>query len=357
MSLNWWIRRIAVRTFGHGPRTVAPPGRLGASLRLIRCEPGAAFRTFLPRVVDATTPTEVASWPLADAQDPDRCVYVLRDAGLYDGDGVIYERPTHCALRDTLDYWGVPPERHPAMGRPRISAPQSLAGTSAFIGGLGGRTFFHFLVETLPQLAVLGPDLGSARRLIVQGYLEPTKEAWLRHAGVRLPITWLQPLDHLLCEELIFCPRVARRFQPSPWSVTALQSLVGAPMRSAGSRRRLIWADRRRSHMRFTSWEADLVAQLPSPWEAVEFSTLSPAQTLALCGECAAFAGLHGAAFANLALCPPGVRVHEFYQEPKESWYPALSAATGHEHFVAMAAIGPTAIREQLTAEARCQAA
>ncbi len=350
--LNWTLRRLAVRLYGQGPRTSARLEDFGLNLQRLRSEVGASFPAFAPRLIDASTPADTATWALGEAQEPDRSVFRLQGAGLYDDDGVIYERASRRAVWETLDYLRLPPARNPAMGRPRLRSPQNLDGTSVFIGGLGGQTFYHFLIETLPQLSVLAPELSSARRLIVQGYLEPSKEAWLRHTGVRLPITWLQPLDHLLCEELVFCGRVVRHFQPNPWSVAALRTLVGAPARSTGQRR-LIWAERRRSHMRPTRWEGELVAHLPPPWEAVDFSTLSPAAATALCGDCAVFAGLHGAAFANLALCAPGVRVLEYYQEPQESWFPALSAAAGHRHFVAMSAIGPAAIREQLVAEAR----
>ncbi len=347
---EWCLRRLAVRLAGQGPRTSAPLARFGSGLRELRHETGGKFSTFAPRRVDAIQPTWTSEWPRAAAAEPDRCAYILSGGGLYDGDGVIYERTTRCAIRESLDFTPTPASRHPAMGRPRLHPPHILPGTSVFVGGLGGRTFYHFLVETLPQIAWLQPEIDRCDRLIVQGYIEPQKEAWLRRAGVRVPIVWLQPLDHLICPELVFCPRLVAHYQPNPWATATLQRLVGARPASVPARSRFIWADRRSSHVRIVPWESDLVARLPAPWNPVDFSALTPQQTIDLCAECTGFAGFHGAAFSNLAFCPPGTRVFEFYPEPKESWYPALSDCVGHRHCVASTSIGLDAILPLLSA-------
>ena len=49
------------------------------------------------------------------------------------------------------------------------------------------------------------------------------------------------------------------------------------------------------------------------------------------------FAGIHGAAFSNLGLWAPGVKVLEVYTTKEPPWYPTISMSAGHEHFVKFA--------------------
>ncbi len=332
-ALPWMLRRAAVLAMGQGPRTHAPLASF-ASAEILRQDDGGSFEGYGAEWVDRNKPEDTEAWPRQPLREPARRVVRLRGAGVFDDDGVIYERVSRRAVSECLDYWDRPASRHPALGLPRLRPAQRLSGRSAFIGGLGGQTFYHFLLETLPQLALLRGEVARADRLLVQGYQETAKEAWLRRAGVRSPIVWVNALDHFHCDELVFCTRPTRLYEPNPWCVQALQTLVALPGDAAPSRDLYLWADRSRSPARPTPWAAEVAKHLPSPWQAVDFGQRTPEETLLLCRRCAAFAGLHGAAFANLAFCPPGTRVLELYPEPNRAWYPTLSRICGHHHRV-----------------------
>jgi len=301
-------------------------------------ESGADFPSLAVNLVTAAIPSAVDDWPTHASKEPDRALFVMNNAGLYDDDGVVYDLATRKARIETLHYWDTPLHRHPALGLPRLKPSRKLDGLSLFMGGLGGQTFYHFFIDHLPQLALLRAYYPEARRIIVQAYIEEPKVAWLRHAGCTLPIEWLHPLDHLLCERLAFTSRATNLYHATPWSLSRLRELVGClPAEPAGGPRRFIWADRRSANVRATSWEQDIIAGLPEPWEAVDFGKLTPGEVMTTMAACAGFAGFHGAAFANLALAPANTKVLEVFRAPNYAWYPSLSHLCGHDHRVLFA--------------------
>jgi capsular polysaccharide biosynthesis protein len=172
----------------------------------------------------------------------------------------------------------------------------------------------------------------------VQRYIEPTKEAWLRHAGCGLPIQWLSSLDHFTFDELVFCAPIVADCRPGPGALRRLREVARwAEAEPRADRTRCIWASRLGAHARPVEWEQRLIENLPSGWEAVDFAALTPAQAVEQGSEIRAFAGIHGAAFSNLGLWAPGVKVLEVYTTKEPPWYPTISMSAGHEHFVKFA--------------------
>lgn len=328
------LRRVAVALAGHGPKRVLPAGVQYPRATMSNREPGQVFSAPNVELVGADIPAEVATWPRLLAREPDRYVVTADNAGLYDDDGVVYDIPSRAAYPETLHYFGEPPGRHPVFSLRRGHKPTELPGTSVFIGGAGGQTFFHFLIESLPQVALLGDALSKASRLIVQGYLEPQKMAWLRHLGITAPVQWLNALDHLQCERLVFTSRLVTHYHPNPWSVRTLRTMFKVDTDAGQARSHRIWIDRRAAHVRPVRWESELVAQLPDPWEPVDFARLTPTETIRLCRECSHVAGFHGAGLANTVFCPPGTRILEAYESANHAWYPVLSTVAGHSHRV-----------------------
>ncbi len=330
---SWPIRRLAVRLFGQGPRVL---GSVAEFAQPLFTHPGENYDAPPHDQVCPDCPARVADWPRRKARAPNRSLYLIGNTGLYDDDGAIYDLRSRRAFIETLDYWFVPPHRHPSLALPRVHPPRHLPGLSLFLGGLGGQTFYHFLIDHLPRFALFAPLLDQARRLIVQAHIEDNKLAWLREAGCTLPVEWLGPLDHFHCEHLAFATRANGLFDVSPWTLVQLDALFPPPS-PAPTRHRFIWAGRVGAPARHTPWEADLIARLPRPWEVIDFARLAPAAVRQTLAECVAFAGLHGAAFANLALAPRGLRVLEVFPAPNYAWYPAISLLKGHDHEILFA--------------------
>lgn len=334
-GFRWAFRRAATWFSGEGPRRIVSLGAGGPRWQLQLQEHAPAFTAPVYAFVGPHLPDAVADWPTSQRVAAPRQVWRARNAGLYDDDGAVYDVASRRAFAETLDSWDGSPQHHPALTLRRGLAARQFDGLSIFLGGLGGQTFYHFLVEILPKLDLLRPWLGGARRLIVQNYLESNKLAWLRFLGVDLAVEWLPPLGHFLCDELMFCPSLVRDSRPDPDLVARLARL--ARVLPPKNRTRRVWASRQQSHMRPTPWESELIKALPAGWEPVDFGRLTPKETVELGRECACFAGLHGAAFANLAVWPAGIRVLEIYTRRHLPWYPALSLSAGHHHQVLFA--------------------
>jgi capsular polysaccharide biosynthesis protein len=339
MSMEEWLRRSMVRFFGEGPRCLAKgeAATLGAEM-LSSSEPGVFQNAPVVNEVTPDLPASVSAWPCAPLREPPIQVWRMRDAGIYGGDGVIYDRRTRQALRETTNYWFVDPQDHPVFKMPRANKPERFAGRSVFLGGLGGQTFYHFLIEGLPKLGALSAWMQDAERIVVPRYIEATKEAWLRKAGCRLPIVWLDSLSHFVFDELVFCMPVVADCKPGPGLLNELRKVLGIPEASHhGTRERCVWASRLGPHARNVDWEQDLIDALPPSWEVVDFGALKPQEAIDFGARVQAFAGLHGAAFSNLGLWNPGIKVLEIYTRPNLTWYPAISLAAGHHHYVKFA--------------------
>jgi capsular polysaccharide biosynthesis protein len=335
-SINWAVRRAVTLALGEGPKRIASLAPRGEECALLLEEPGESFTAPASPQVSPDLPSPVSAWPQTKVTAPVRRIWSVQQAGLFDDDGVIYDLRTRAAFVETLTYWHRPPGRHPALALRRGRPARVLEGTSIFLGGLGGQTFYHFLVENLPKISWLRPWLAQADRIVVQNYLEPTKAAWLRHVGMPLPVEWLNPLDHFHCERLIFCTPLVADCLPGVETIARLRQLT-RPSAEIKRRHRFVWATRRNNAVRNVSWEEDLQRRLPAGWEIIDFAQLTPAETIALGEECAGFAGLHGAAFANLALWREGIRVLEVYTQSHAPWYPCLSLSAGHQHEIIFA--------------------
>jgi capsular polysaccharide biosynthesis protein len=339
MSVEEWLRRAVVRFLGEGPRCLAKGEAATLGVEILSSSESGVFEN-APAVNEVTPdlPVSVSAWPSVPLREPPLQVWRMRGAGIYGGDGVIYDRRTRRALRETTNYWFVDPEDHPVFKLPRAKPVQHFSGRSIFLGGLGGQTFYHFLIEGLPKLGALAEWGKNADRIIVPRYIESTKEAWLRHAGCRLPIVWLDSLSHFIFDELVFCMPVVADCKPGPGLLGKLRKVVGTQHPDSDVvRKRCVWASRVGPHARSVEWEQDLISALPPSWEVVDFGALKPWEAIDLGAQVRAFAGLHGAAFSNLGLWNPGVKVLEIYTRPNLTWYPSISLAAGHQHYVQFA--------------------
>lgn len=333
-----FLRRAAVRLFGQGPRSLARESARELGAELLTSFPGEDFAAPSSAEVTPDLQFAVSDWAKEPRREPSVEVWRMRMAGIYGEDGVIYDRRTRQALRETTNYWRTEPWNHPVFQLPRAKPVQHFVGRSIFLGGLGGQTFYHFLVENLPKLTALQPWLDQADRIVVQRYIEPTKEAWLRQAGCKLPIVWLKGLEHFTFDELFFCAPIVDDCRPGPGAVRRLRELVACGVSNGKTNRRMcVWASRLGAHARRVDWEQRLIDNLPSGWEVVDFAAMTPAQTVKLGTEIRAFGGIHGAAFSNLGLWEPGVKVLEVYTTNEPPWYPTISMSAGHEHFTKFA--------------------
>ncbi len=296
---------------------------------LLLAEPGSPF-LIRPTAYADGKPGELASEDRTYmTAEPTRRLFAMSEARIIGAQGICYAPATRTAFSETLESWETSPEQHTIFSTPGFPAARPLSGMSLSLATLGGETFYHFLLESLPKLALARAFLPHIDQLLVPRYIEQSKTAWLRRLGFTQKIVWLDDFAHWHCEQLLFTNRLARHFEPNPWCVRVLREFARVPAHSTSGPS--LWLDRSGVANRATAWERDFAAQLPE-LESVDLGTIEPAQVLTRCASARIFTGLHGAAFANMVFSPPGAQIIELMPRAFHPFYARLAQACGHEH-------------------------
>jgi hypothetical protein len=340
-------RRIYQRWFTGLPRDVRPFADLYPAGRDLRDGVFAAAGPFSgilrreagrPFAVAPTEFTDGRSGKLAGedrsyvSSEPERILFAAADAGVYGNHGWVYEPVSRSFVAESCETWDGPFSEHDLFGRPGFPKPERLTGVSFLLTSLGGQTFYHFFVETLPKLQLARDLLGSCDHILVSRYGEEWKLRWLKLWGLDGKVRILDELSHLHCDQLLFTHRLVRHFEANRWAVEALAGQPGLPARPprsdpAGD---VLWLDRSGAHLRKVEGEPAVAGAIGA--RPVRFEQLSPAESAQACARSRTIVGFHGAAFCNMVFCPPGTRVLEVFLEPYYPWYARLAQACGHRH-------------------------
>ncbi len=199
------------------------------------------------------------------------------------------------------------------------------------LASLGAEGFYHFLLESLPRLALARPWLDRVDHVLAPGQAGRFQENWLSLAGVpREKIIWLEGHSHFRCDQLLFTGPLSQDSQPTPWLVSTVRETVSAVPPVRGTRK--LWISRNDAGVRHVAWEGELLSRLPE-FEHVELAARPPAGQIALLGSAAVVAGPHGAGLANLVFCPAGASIVEL--QPAHCNRPLfgrLASAAGCRH-------------------------
>lgn len=337
MTLALLLRRVLCRLCGRGP------GRFLPFDRIVENKLRDATRGGLPSapsegVVARVAPDSFCFPPIDFPVDsrypavglvpsPRRELWLLAAGAVAGHSGLVYEPRSRTAVLETMLDWHEPPARHPLLFAPRFPAPRPLAGLSLSLVTLSAEGFWHFLVEALPKLHLAASSPAPFDQLLVNGPDTGWKRRWLARAGVSPErLVWIDGHSHFVCERLLFTPPLVADCLPTPWAIAALRALLRVPSPSPRPTRR-VWAARSDAPSRRPAWENDLRSRLPG-WEFVEFSRLSPGETIALLADTAVLAGPHGANLANAVFLPPGAHLVEVVPPvPAKPLFHRLAAA------------------------------
>lgn len=233
-------------------------------------------------------------------------LYAMGRAGLISNEGLVYCRRTRTAVAETAALWDDAAEVNPLLGAPRFPRPTPLPGVSFSLLVRSAASYFHFLHDALPRLALLGDLHREVDHFIVNGPANGFASSWLAQAGVAPEkIVWATPLSHFACEQLLFTNDLVADQQLTPWTASAIRQLLGHT-RPATAGKRWLWLSRGPAYARQFRWEHALISAVPG-LEMVETSSLSAAAQMALFSDAAAIVGPHGAGFTNTVFCGPGV--------------------------------------------------
>lgn len=235
--------------------------------------------------------------------------------------------------------WGVyldAPEASWIQRRFFLPKPRHLPGKTFLLASTGAETFYHWMLESLPRLALWKMAGGSLRE--VDHWLVSRKSpSFVRESLTHFGIPWERVLDfsenqHWACEALELSSLASDWGMPSDLAVNFLRSSFGVPTASGNAKR--LYLVRGETRDRRVMEETALVAAL----EKEGFLPLDPGR-IGIRATAAALAGAewiiapHGAALTNMVFAPPGCKILEIFNPSfTNPCYRMLSARCGHKY-------------------------
>jgi hypothetical protein len=240
-----------------------------------------------------------------------RKVFLGFDAGIFSAKGIVYNNYYNCTVLETVEEWGNDVNLSTEYTHITKKPSRVLKGLSVSLLSLGAiNNYAHFLFDSISRLVLFESLPKEIDWFLLPGPQRPWKEKILAHLGISSRVIWVNEREELNCEQLLFTTRVNYSRHCSPFAIRAMRRLF-LPDEKKVSPSRMIFASRKNAADRKHPYETIIHAALPSAVEVVEFENLSMEETIRICQQTKFFIGIHGAAFANLAFCPPGTRVLE----------------------------------------------
>jgi|GEM_PF-6113959 len=212
---------------------------------------------------------------------------------------------------------------------PRLRKPTPIPGTVASLVSLWSGTYYHWMLEGLPRLAVLEAAGHMDVRVVVAEQLTRFQRQSLEIAGVGEERLVPFVNEHISADVLVWAAAPAFSGNPTPFTVDWLRTRMRG---SSPRRHRRLYVSR--ADNRRVANEDALVAMLePYGFETVRPETLSLREQVQLFAAAEAVVAAHGAGLTNivfsdhlalLELFPPGYVPPHYY---------ALSCAAGHDYW------------------------
>lgn len=293
----------------------------------------------LPYPYQPTAHEEFASvrWTASPAAS----LFYLQDCRLLGAEGAVISPDNKVFAEFTLP----PADRwldHACFKRRRIPPVTQLKGWYATLVWPESAFFFHWMMEALPRMAVLGQYADLIDGLFVPSPLKEFHKESLRLLGIGADK--LIPIDvqsHFQPEHL-FVPKAFAMYNPPRWLRTWYTS-VYLPHAQANAASvppvRRLYVSRNDAPGRLVENEAAVLRDLaPLGFVAVRLSAHSMAAQARLFHEAEVIVAPHGAGLSNLVFCKPGTHVVEIL--PPRWMAPcfmALATAAGcdYRHVVA----------------------
>ena len=215
-----------------------------------------------------------------------------------------------CLLGEVSVDWGRAAADHAWFREKRRDPEISLPGTSALLATTGGESFYHWIIECLPRIALLEgvrPD-----RWIVNDTEKPFIRESLALAGVPAGrIYSLSGKELLKCERLVVPSLPGPTGFPHPSAVAWLGGLFAENASSQKTRIRICLVRTKNARRRWvpSPWLQKKMASAGYIFVSLESLKLQQQADLFRCAS--DIVAPHGAALAFLALCPEKTNVLE----------------------------------------------
>ncbi|MGE0723153.1 MAG: DUF563 domain-containing protein [Alphaproteobacteria bacterium] len=234
---------------------------------------------------------------------------------------------------------------------PRIEALRAAppANRPTFVLG-GSDNHFHWLLDFLPRLALLGHDPAWRRALIVTDRVDAGRQAAidLVRDAYDLPPLELRSLAPGLSglRAALVPTALAHAVSIAVWRRVAAHHCP-----SAAARRRLFLRRGTVARRRLSNEEAVAARLAAAGFETVDPGALALESQMRLFAEAAIVVGTHGAALANVAFMPAGGTLVEIVADQAPSPFPALARAAGLTYGRVAVEVPPGTPAERLNAD------
>ena len=280
----------------------------------------------------------------------------LKDAHVF-GPSVMVVTATGTVICEVSKEWGVyldTPEASWIQRRFFLPKPRHLPGKTFLLASTGAETFYHWMLESLPRLALwkmAGGSLGKVDHWLVSR----KSPSFVRESLTHLGIPWESVLDfgenqHWTCETLELCSLASDWGMPSDLAVNFLRASFGVPTASGNAKR--FYLVRGETRDRRVMEETNLVAALRKEgFEPLDSGRLGIRATAAALAGAEWIIAPHGAALTNMVFAPPGCRILEIFNPSfTNPCYRMLAARCHHKYSCYYGA--PTRTTANTTAEA-----
>jgi capsular polysaccharide biosynthesis protein len=244
----------------------------------------------------------VAELPGGRVLGPDRVVIDRRDTMIEEFGGM---------------YWGTTRwSEHRLFWHPFPDPPVEVDGTLGVLAGRGDLSWYHFLLDIVPRLALLEmPGVPTPER-----WYAPLGHDWQREV---LELLGFLPQDDVVDADVVTHVRAETLLVPGmpdvdmrtpPWAVEFLRERLRPPGLEVVPGRRLYLTRGRTRHNRIVRNEAEVVELLSERgFTVVDTGTLTVAEEIRMFAEAEWIVGPHGGAMTNIVFASAGASVVEFF--------------------------------------------
>lgn len=244
------------------------------------------------------------------ADSPPAFVARLPEGRIF-GEGIVLSPDGRSLARDVSLDFGKSFDEHWLLNYGKIPAPQHLRGTTAVIATTLGSGYGHWLLDELPRLLSL-PREGVDTLLAHAS--PPFARSALALWGSALTVIDAQRGDYFQCDELVVPSLSGTVVFPTRQTIDLVTTFV-TPLHSATSSvGERLYLTREGARRRRVINEAELWTALQTEgFERIRAEDLTWTEQINAFRHARIIVAPHGAGLANLAFCPPGIRVVELF--------------------------------------------
>lgn len=252
-----------------------------------------------------------------DREDNNWETFVLEfEEGRILRDDAVVLTPDRAILGDVSREPNRKPQEHSLFRPWRLPPMERVRGTAAVLSVVGGKRYYHWLMDLLPRLGLLeraGYILGKIDKFVVNDFSEPFQKETLAHFGItedRLIVPTYS--THLKADRLLLPSLPGTSGNPLK-STHAFLRKAFLPKTPSPQKRRLFLSRKDATYRRLLN-EDEVTAYLEKRgYEPVTLSGLSIKAQAALFQSAESIVATHGGGLANLVFATPGARVVELF--------------------------------------------